>query len=277
MRISAIVDLSELKEAQYSLQVLNGNLEIQVQSHIEKNRQQEMILFQQSRHAQMGEMISMIAHQWRQPLNVLSLLAQNIVFKYKLRKLDDAVMDEFKDDSMRQILQMSKTIDDFRDFFKPDKSPRVFDIKQQLAHTVEMVRPIVAAHGIELSFTAEEGLQVESFPNEFGQSIINIFNNAKDVLLESCGDHIKMITVEAKKGEDGFIIVSIEDNGGGIDDIVMPYIFEPYFSTKGAKHGTGLGLYMTKMIVEEHMQGRINVANTDAGARFEIILQGLVA
>ena len=277
MRISAIVDLSELKEAQYSLQVLNGNLEIQVQSHIEKNRQQEMILFQQSRHAQMGEMISMIAHQWRQPLNVLSLLAQNIVFKYKLRKLDDAVMDEFKDDSMRQILQMSKTIDDFRDFFKPDKSPRVFDIKQQLAHTVEMVRPIVAAHGIELSFTAEEGLQVESFPNEFGQSIINIFNNAKDVLLESCGDHIKMITVEAKKGEDGFIIVSIEDNGGGIDDIVMPYIFEPYFSTKGAKHGTGLGLYMTKMIVEEHMQGRINVANTDAGARFEIILQGLAA
>lgn len=276
MRVSAIIDLSELKEAQYALQALNGNLEIQVQAQIEKNRQQEMMLFQQSRHAQMGEMISMIAHQWRQPLNVLSLLAQNIVFKYKLHKLDDSVMDEFKEDSMRQILQMSKTIDDFRDFFKPDKSIKIFDVKQQLAHAVEMVKPIVAGHGIELSFQAEDGLKVESFPNEFGQSIINILNNAKDVLLESCGDHSKQIVVEAKRGDNSEVIVSIEDNGGGIDTIVMPYIFEPYFSTKGAKHGTGLGLYMTKIIVEEHMHGRISVENTVSGARFQIVLQGLV-
>jgi len=137
VRISAIIDLSELKEAQYALQALNENLEMQVKVQIEKNRQQEMMLFQQSRHAQMGEMISMIAHQWRQPLNVLSLLAQNIVFKYKLQKLDEHIMDEFKEDSMRQIVQMSKTIDDFRDFFKPDKSIKVFDIKQQLSHAVE--------------------------------------------------------------------------------------------------------------------------------------------
>lgn len=275
MRISAVIDLSELKETQYALQTLNGTLETQVQEQIEKNRQQEMILFQQSRHAQMGEMISMIAHQWRQPLNVLSLLAQNIAFKYKLQKLDDVIMDEFKEDSMRQILQMSKTIDDFRDFFKPDKSQKIFDIKQQLAHTVEMVRPIVAAHGIELSFVAEDGLHVESFPNEFGQSVINIFNNAKDVLLESCSDDTKQIIVEAKREGNDTIMVSIEDNGGGIDTLVMPYIFEPYFSTKGSQKGTGLGLYMTKIIVEEHMNGHIRVANTALGARFEIILQGL--
>ncbi len=277
MRISAVIDLSELKETQYALQTLNRTLENQVQEQIEKNRQQEMMLFQQSRHAQMGEMISMIAHQWRQPLNVLSLLAQNIAFKYKLQKLDDTIMDEFKEDSMRQILQMSKTIDDFRNFFKPDKSQKVFDVKQQLAYTVEMVKPIVSAHGIELSFVAEEGLHVKSFPNEFGQSIINIFNNAKDVLLESCGDHAKQIIVEAKREEHDTIIVSIEDNGGGIDTLVMPYIFEPYFSTKGSQNGTGLGLYMTKIIVEEHMNGRIRVANTASGARFEIILQGLVS
>jgi PAS domain S-box-containing protein len=275
MRVSAVIDLSELKEAQYALQALNGNLEIQVQTQIEKNRQQEMMLFQQSRHAQMGEMISMIAHQWRQPLNVLSLLAQNIVFKYKLHKLDDTVVDEFKEDSMRQILQMSKTIDDFRDFFKPDKSVKIFDVKQQLSHAVEMVKPIVASHGIELSFSAEDDLKVESFPNEFGQSIINILNNAKDVLLESCGEHTKQIIVEAKRGENLDVVVSIEDNGGGIDEIVMPYIFEPYFSTKGAKHGTGLGLYMTKIIVEEHMHGHLSVENTTMGAKFQIILQGL--
>jgi len=276
MRVTAIIDLSELKEAQYALQALNENLGIQVKAQIEKNRQQEMILFQQSRHAQMGEMISMIAHQWRQPLNVLSLLAQNIVFKYKLHKLDDSVMDDFKSDSMRQILQMSKTIDDFRDFFKPDKCMKVFDIKQQLANAVEMVKPIVAGHGIEISFRSEDGLKVESFPNEFGQSIINILNNAKDVLLESCGEYTKQINVEAKRDKSGAIIVSIEDNGGGIDAQVMPYIFEPYFSTKGVKHGTGLGLYMSKIIVEEHMQGHIRVRNTAEGARFEIVLQGLV-
>jgi len=276
MRVSAIVDLRELKEAQYALQALNENLEIQVKEQIAKNRQQEMILFQQSRHAQMGEMISMIAHQWRQPLNVLSLLAQNIVFKYKLHKLDDLIMDEFKNDSMRQILQMSKTIDDFRDFFKPDKSMKVFDIKEQLSNAVEMVKPIVAGHGIEMSFKAEVGLKVESFPNEFGQSVINILNNAKDVLLESCGEYTKWIRVEAKRNEHGEICVSIEDNGGGIDVSVLPYIFEPYFSTKGVKNGTGLGLYMSKIIVEEHMHGHIHVSNTKEGARFEIILQGLV-
>jgi len=276
MRVSAIVDLSELKEAQYALQALNENLEIQVKAQIEKNRQQEMILFQQSRHAQMGEMISMIAHQWRQPLNVLSLLAQNIVFKYKLHKLDDVVMEEFKSDSMRQILQMSKTIDDFRDFFRPDKSIKVFDIKQQLSNAVEMVKPIVAGHGIEISFHSEDNLKVESFPNEFGQSIINILNNAKDVLLESCGEYTKWIRVEANREGDGKISVSIEDNGGGIDALVLPYIFEPYFSTKGVKNGTGLGLYMTKIIVEEHMQGQIRVHNTAEGARFEIVLQGMM-
>jgi len=276
VRISAIIDLSELKEAQYALQALNENLEMQVKVQIEKNRQQEMMLFQQSRHAQMGEMISMIAHQWRQPLNVLSLLAQNIVFKYKLQKLDEHIMGEFKEASMPQLVHMSKTIDDFRDFFKPDKSIKVFDIKQQLSHAVEMVKPIVAAHGIEIGFESEEGLKIESYPNEFGQSIINILNNAKDVLLESCGEFSKRITVVAKRGDAGKIIVTIEDNGGGIDAMVMPYIFEPYFSTKGAKHGTGLGLYMSKIILEEHMHGHISVENTETGAKFEIVLQGLM-
>lgn len=275
VRISAVMDLSELKEAQYALQALNENLEMQVRAHIEKNRQQEMMLFQQSRHAQMGEMISMIAHQWRQPLNVLSLLAQNIAFKYKLQKLDEEIMREFKEDAMRQILQMSKTIDDFRDFFKPDKSKKTFDIKTQLAQTVEMVRPIVAVHGIELFFDAQEGLLMESYPNEFGQSIINILNNAKDVLIESVTKNAKEISIEAKKGDRGAIFICIEDNGGGIDEAAMPHIFDPYFSTKGAKNGTGLGLYMTKMIIEEHMYGSMHVSNTDKGARFEITLQGV--
>lgn len=274
LRLSAVIDVSELKEAQYALQALNENLELQVQNQIHTNRQQEAMLFHQSRHAQMGEMISMIAHQWRQPLNVLSLLAQNIAFKYKQQKLDDKIMEEFKSDSMRQILQMSKTIDDFRDFFKPDKSMKVFDIKQQLEYAIEMVRPLYATHGIEFACSLEDGLKIESFPNEFGQSLINILNNAKDVLIERNITKAKQIRIEAKRDAE-MICVSIEDNGGGIDDALMPQIFQPYFSTKGAKHGTGLGLYMTKMIIEDHMHGTIHVENTSEGARFEIRLRGL--
>ena len=274
LRVSALIDLSELKEAQYALQAMNETLEEQVKEHIERNRQQEMLLFQQSRHAQMGEMISMIAHQWRQPLNVLSLLSQNIIFKYRLNKLDDASMNEFKEDSMRQVMQMSKTIDDFRDFFKPDKTKKRFDVKEQLSHTVEMIKPILAGHGIELSFHAEDALMIEGFPNEFGQSIINILNNAKDVLLESIFEQPKRIRVDAKRIDAQHIMVCIEDNGGGIEERVMPHIFEPYFSTKTTQNGTGLGLYMTKMIIEEHMGGVISVTNTLEGAQFKIVLQG---
>ena len=275
LRLSAIVDLSELKHTQYKLQALNETLEMQVCEQIEKNRQQELMLFHQARHAQMGEMISMIAHQWRQPLNVLSLLSQNIVLKYNLKKLDDDTMSEFKEISLRQILQMSKTIDDFRDFFKPDKVKKKFDVKKQLDYIIELMRPIVGSYEIEIVCQSEEGLIVESFPNEFSQSIINILHNAKDVLAECDDSKAKMIVINAFRSEDGMIVIAIEDNGKGVDERIIARIFEPYFSTKESQHGTGLGLYMTKMIIEDHMQGCISVENTHEGARFEIKLKAL--
>ncbi|AFL68294.1 sensor histidine kinase [Sulfurospirillum barnesii] len=272
MRVSAVVDLSELKKAQYTLEMLNQTLEMQVQQEIEKNRQQEMMLFQQSRHAQMGEMISMIAHQWRQPLNVLCLMSQNIVFKYKMNSLDDAMVTAFKEDSMRLISQMSKTIDDFRDFFKPDKTKKLFDVKKQLLHVTKMLKPIYDTQHIELILKVDNDLKLESFPNEFNHCIINLLNNAKDVLMHIPYENEKYILIEAFKNEANKIVIVIEDNGGGIEESILPRLFEPYFSTKEEDIGTGLGLYMTKMIIEEHMQGRICASNVQGGARFEIIL-----
>lgn len=276
MRICVIIDLSELKQMQYKLQVLNDNLEKEVQAHVEKNRQQQLILFQQSRHAQMGEMISMIAHQWRQPLNVLSLLSQNIAFKFKFQTLDATMMDSFQKDMMQQIFQMSKTIDDFRDFFKPERHQKVFNVKHQLEYSIDILKPILKTHQIDIYCEIEDGLLMRGYPNEFGQSIINIINNAKDVLLEKRKEDKKQIIVNAKK-ENLNIILSIEDNGGGIAEENLPDIFNPYFSTKNGKNGTGLGLYMTKTIIEEHMNGKISASNTIDGAKFDIVLNGLAS
>lgn len=276
IRLSAVIDISELKKAQYALQALNENLELQVKEHVQTNHQQEAMLFQQSRHAQMGEMISMIAHQWRQPLNVLSLLAQNIAFKYRQHKLDDKTMETFKSDSMRQILQMSKTIDDFRDFFKPEKSKKVFDLKTQLEYTIEMVKPILTSHGIEVECRYIDDIKIESFPNEFGQSIISILNNAKDVLIDKSELLLKKITLRVTLLEPDKVSIAIEDNGGGILEEHLSKVFQPYFSTKSEKNGTGLGLYMTKLIIEEHMKGTISVTNIREGALFEIVLQRLI-
>ena len=276
MRICVIIDLSELKQMQYKLQVLNDNLEKEVQAHVEKNRQQQLILFQQSRHAQMGEMISMIAHQWRQPLNVLSLLSQNIAFKFKFQTLDATMMDSFQKDMMQQIFQMSQTIDDFRDFFKPERHQKVFNVKHQLEYSIDILKPILKTHQIDIYCEIEDGLLMRGYPNEFGQSIINIINNAKDVLLEKRKEDKKQIIVNAKK-ENLNIILSIEDNGGGIAEENLPDIFNPYFSTKNGKNGTGLGLYMTKTIIEEHMNGKISASNTIDGAKFDIVLNGLAS
>lgn len=272
LRLSAIVDLSELKKTTQALEVLNQTLAQKVEEHIAKNRQQEMVLFQQARHAQMSEMISMIAHQWRQPLNVLSLMSQNIVFKYKMNMLDDTLMNTFKQDSMKQILQMSKTIDDFRNFFKPDKTKKMFDVKKQLLYVAEMLKDVYATHHIELIIKADDGLKLESFPNEFNQCIINLLNNAKDVLVNTSIKNEKFIVISAFKNEEGKVVIIVEDSGDGIDESVLPHLFEPYFSTKESGVGTGLGLYMTKMIIETHMQGSIRVSNAQSGARFEIIL-----
>ncbi len=267
LRVTAFLDLSELKQS-YCIRETNA----QLMQQIEKNKQQAMVLIQQSRHAQMGEMISMIAHQWRQPLNILSLMTQNIVFKYKMKALDDTLMDMFKEDAMRQISQMSKTVDDFRDFFRPDKTKKVFDVKKQLLHVIQMVKPLYTMHRIELLLEVDEGLKLESYPNEFNQCMITLLNNAKDVLIKAHHVAEKFIIITAFINDAGRVVILVEDNGGGIDEKIVAHLFEPYVSTKEAKRGTGLGLYMTKMIVEEHMQGKISATNAQGGARFEIIL-----
>jgi len=249
---------------------MNILLKRRVKEEVLKNQEKEKFMLYQSRLAQMGEMISMIAHQWRQPLNNLSVLSQTVVLKYNRGKLDDKAIKYFEANSKKQIQSMSKTIDDFRDFFKPEKSKVEFCINNVIENTIHMMEPIFSANDIEVIFDSDSKHNVIGYPNELGQALLNIINNAKDVLIENNIDN-KRITILLRKEKNSISIV-IKDNGGGIPPDNINKIFDPYFSTKDNKNGTGLGLYMTKMIVEDHCAGKITASNDDDGAVFKINL-----
>ena len=243
-----------------------------LKQEIEKNRQQQLAMLQQSRHAQMGEMISMIAHQWRQPLNSLSMIIQTVSLQHTIGKLNDKLMMELSQDSQEQIKQMSQTIDDFRNYFKPNKESKVFSINAAILNAIKLLKPVFDQHKILIKFDAKEEVFIKGFSNDLGQVLINILNNAKDVLIEKNRDKKKNIHIMLKK-ENENVVVTIEDNGGGIADDIIGQIFDPYFSTKDEKNGTGLGLYMSKIIIENYSNGRFSVENSDKGAIFKIVLE----
>jgi signal transduction histidine kinase len=256
--------LSDMKDQAKKLKIL-------VQKEVEKNKEQQFHMLQQNRLSLKGEMISMIAHQWKQPLNNLSLINQMLIFQYEDGKLDDKSIQEFDYDSTKQIKQMSQTISDFTNFFSPEVNTREFYLKEVVNQSLDFLRPILLRENIciHLKMKCETDILLKGYPNELGQMIINILNNAKDVLIERDIQNRKIwVNAERVKNQ---IHLSIEDNAGGISLNVIGKIFDPYFSTK-AKNGTGLGLYMSKMIIEEHMDGQLLVSNTDHGAKFEIIL-----
>ena len=246
-------------------------LETRIEEALRQNREQQALLMRQSRLAQMGEMIAMIAHQWRQPLNNLSLANQLLISRYKKGTLNDDHIEAFERNSKKQIKLMSQTIDDFRNFFRPKESKIVFDLGDQLKKSLEIFEQSFISHGITLTTrNLDTPCRVYGFPNAFSQAVMNILNNAKDALLDR--DQVdKRVWVELEKGERE-IIVRISDNAGGIREDLLDKIFEPYFSTKSEKNGTGLGLYMTKTIVVDQMNGSIEVKNEGDGALFTIIL-----
>jgi len=247
-------------------------LQTLIDEEVQKNKEQQLLMIQQSRLAQMGEMISMIAHQWRQPLNNLSLINQLLLSKYNKEQLDEKTMEYFKKNSQKQIALMSSTIDDFRNFFKTENEKKESNIETVLSNLAEISQPIYKNHNINLVINIEKCFVVSVYPNALSQAILNIINNAKDALVDRNVDDKKItITVEEEEKD---IIIMIEDNAGGIASDIIDKIFDPYFSTKNEKNGTGLGLYMTKMIIEEQLEAKIRVKNTQEGAKFTIYLKG---
>lgn len=248
----------------------NKDLNRRVKEEVNKNREKEKFLMYQSRLAQMGEMINMIAHQWRQPLNSVSIIIQTIGMKFKKDALSKEAMEEFQTKVLHQIDYMSETIDSFRDFFKPEKEKKEFSLQDVILYVVNISKFEMQKNSIGFEYHQDAKLMLVGYPNELGQAILNIVNNARDQLLKMNPEK-KKITITIRS-EIESVTIEIADTAGGVDEKNKEKIFEPYFSTKEAKNGTGLGLYITKMIIEEHMQGKLFVKNSDEGALFTIKL-----
>jgi len=253
------------------LETLNRELDIKIKNAIAENSKNEQMLIQQSRLAAMGEMIGNIAHQWRQPLNALGLIVQNIYYEYETDDLDKEYLEHSLNKSKKLTSQMSKTIDDFRNFFRPNKKQETFSISQGIHNVFELISASYKSHNIEIETNLDDSLMATGYPNEFSQVLLNILTNAKDALIEKKIMKPKVLVCSFDK--DNNIIVEIEDNAGGINENIMKKIFDPYFTTKDKTSGTGIGLYMSKMIIENSMKGKISVHNSLEGAVFRITIK----
>ena len=259
-----------LADKQRQLEALNVCLEQRVAEEVEKNLQKDRIMFHNARLAAMGELLNNIAHQWRQPLNSIGLLVQNCLLDYKEGILDLQSLNLFVNKCMEVLTYMSKTISVFQSFFRPESEREEFDPFDMVEKSLALVAPGYEQNGITVRIVNDGTLPMSGFGIEFSQVVLNILNNAKDVLLER-GTPEPVVEIRCCC-EEGRNVITIRDNAGGVPDEIMDKIFDPYFTTKFQSQGTGIGLYMSKMIIENNMGGRLSVRNADQGAEFSIEL-----
>jgi PAS domain S-box-containing protein len=259
----------ELEQTNQELTDLKDKLEKEVVVRLAELRDKDLLMIRQSRQAAMGEMIGNIAHQWRQPLNSIAVIIQDFLDAWDFGEISREYLSDKINLSMSVINHMSQTIDDFRDFFSPDNMPMPFEIDNQIVKTINILKDMYGKQGIEISSNLQH-CTITSYAREFSQVLINILNNSKDAVQEN---NIKkpFIMVDMQREQDK-VKITVQDNAGGIDSEILDKIFDPYFTTKQDTSGTGLGLYMSKNIIEKHMKGKILVKNTEKGTCFTIIL-----
>ncbi len=260
----------KVAERTQALDELNRTLDQRVRDEIAKRKEQEQLLIHQSRLAAMGEMIGAIAHQWRQPLNALSLVLQNIGLQFQMGRLTAESMTRMQEKGEAMVQRMSTTIDDFRNFFKPNKHAEYFNLLNTLHAAADILEGVFRNHNITLNIDCDADIAVHGFVGEFSQLVLNILSNAKDALINTrqVAPAVR-IRVAASDRE---VEIRFEDNGGGMRDEVLHKIFEPYFTTKEEGKGIGIGLYMSKMIIENSMHGRLVADNVPGGACFTVTL-----
>ncbi len=278
--IGYIHDITPEYEAQEALQQLNASLQDRIYDEVKKSRERDEKIQQHARLAQMGEMLSMIAHQWRQPLGSIAMAIMNIQTKVhfdadELKETDTretfvAYLSQKSEEIAEYVHFLSTTIDDFRNFFKPDKQKEVISFSEPVRRALHILTPMLEHNEVKLEIDLSNENEVMLYPNEWMQVVINIIKNAEENFIdkEQVDRYIHIRTFESESDH----ILSIQDNGGGIDKSILPQIFDPYFSTKYEKNGTGLGLYMSKMIIGEHHRGLLEATNEDGGVCFRVFL-----
>ncbi len=263
--------INHFKELHYSLEEnvaskteellqLNRSLESRIKNEVELSRKKDNIMFHQARLASMGEVLQNIAHQWRQPLGTLMIIIQGLQSKYLAGKLDESFINENVDDAMRIGNNMSETLDDFRNFFAPNKVKQSFDIQKAVKKAIELSKYQLEREKIELIHHVKDPIKTYGFKNELIHVVLNVINNAKDALISNPDITDKKVLIIIKHTKKKATIRVI-DNGGGIDEDILTKIFDPYFTTKHKSVGTGIGLFMSKQMVETHMNGKITCQN----------------
>jgi len=285
-------DITELNRQSIELQDINANLHDTIVRETEKNRKYEQILFNQKKLADIGNIISAMAHHWRQPLNALGLYVQDICQTYKDGGMSKEYIREFETTCMQLIGNLSDTIDNFSDFFRPQGNNSAFRVMSEIRDILKIYEAKLAYHGINFSsscicgtsfmecqeFDSEsdcgyKNIVVDGYKDEFKQSFINVLQNAVDALDDESSPPLrdKIINVDVSI-EDDRMLVRIFNNGRPIPDYVAERIYNPYFTTKAEGKGTGIGLYLTKNIIENYMHGKLYFENTDNGVAFYISL-----
>ncbi|HEX5670027.1 MAG TPA: ATP-binding protein [Sulfuricurvum sp.] len=250
------------------LEILNQQLQDKIDKAVEKNRTQEKILMQQAKMAEIGSMVESIAHQWRQPLNILGLSMTRLGINHSLGKSQN--IGEIIEIAEQQIGYMSQTIDDFRNFFKQDRLQSNVNVNQLISEVETLLGPLLESKRIVLVKDIDPSIEILVYHNELKQVLINVVNNAREAI-EFTKSEKRQISIRCS--DDGeHCVILIEDSGGGVPANIIDKIFDPYFTTKFESQGTGIGLYMAKMIIEKHCFGKLNVKNTKNGACFEIQL-----
>ena len=258
----------EVKNKRLQLVNLNKTLEKRVAKEVAKAKQKDEMLMRKSKFIALGEMISNIAHQWRQPISELSAIFMNLKMKHDLGLLTHETMQNKSKEAESLLEYMSNTIDDFRNFFKPDKRKKEFNVKRSIEAVFNIISSSIENEAIDIQKEIDEKITLYGYENEFEQVLLNMINNSKDALI---ANKIEKPFIFIKGVENNSKVeVHIKDNAGGIKAKPIEKIFEPYFTTKD-EGGTGIGLYMSKMIIETNMHGELNVQNDEEGAEFTLV------
>ncbi len=250
----------KVTEKTKELQNLNNYLETKISKEVLQNRKKDIIMFQQARFASLGEMLNNIAHQWRQPLGAITMIIQSFQTKMTLGKLSPEFVDEKVNDALLLASNMSNTLDDFKNFFSPNKIKSEFSIKNCIEHSIELSKYLLIQENIEVKLTVRKDVKINSYYNELSHVFLNIISNSKDALCSNVDKNDRIIKIIVNKFKN-HLVINIVDNGGGIQKDILPKIFEPYYTTKYKSAGTGIGLYMSKQIIEKHINGEISCKN----------------